>query len=178
MKSGNTNNHGSSRANISMVLLLLIVYFIFGFSPFNWKLWTPKVFDNGGVMLAQELRIQSPGIVNTPEAPEWLAKVKETTSLRVLLEIQSDHRKQYGPARIFTVSDDPYRRNLTVAQQGSDLVIRLWSPDTTLNGVPEHVVHNLFGIFGWHNIELTVEPMFLKMTFFDRKYWQGIIQTE
>jgi hypothetical protein len=58
---------------------------------------------------------------------------------------------QKGPARIISISKDPGLRNLTVGQQGSDLIVRLRTPMTGENGVnPELTAPGVFAADGWH----------------------------
>ncbi len=59
--------------------------------------------------------------------------------------IASATADQTGPARIVSISADPYHRNLTLAQEGADLVLRLRTPLTGENGMnPEWIVPNVF----------------------------------
>ncbi len=48
-------------------------------------------------------------------------------------------------------------------KKGSVLVVRLRSPVTDLNGLPNYVIGDVFTIPGWHEIELTIAPMSLKV---------------
>lgn len=150
-------------SGLPILLLFLVGYFSAGFTPFNWQLWSPKNFVNGAVGDSHELNFHSPGIAYTRHAPEWLVKVKETSLLRVTLEVKSDLKRQLGPARIFTNSLDPTLRNLTIGQHGSDLSVRLRNTATNLNGMPGYVVPGIFSTSGWHEVQLTIEPKSLKI---------------
>jgi VanZ family protein len=52
--------------------------------------------------------------------------------------------QQKGPARIVSYSFDPYFRNFTLGQEGSDLIFRLRTEETDLNGFPETTLKNVF----------------------------------
>ncbi|MCL5883931.1 MAG: VanZ family protein [Deltaproteobacteria bacterium] len=52
---------------------------------------------------------------------------------------------QGGPARILSYSFDPWLRNFTLGQEGSDLLLRLRTTKTNLDGSnPEFLVENIF----------------------------------
>ena len=52
---------------------------------------------------------------------------------------------QYGPARIVSISQNPYQRNFTLGQDARDLIVRLRTPFTGENGMrPELVVPDVF----------------------------------
>ncbi len=55
-------------------------------------------------------------------------------ALTVLAWFRTDDLTQTGPARIFTYSRDPWRRNFTLAQEKSRLVFRLRTPATGPDG--------------------------------------------
>jgi hypothetical protein len=59
--------------------------------------------------------------------------------------VQSAGADQSGPARIVSLSESTSERNLTLGQQGDDLVIRLRNPMTGLNGTwPELYARGIF----------------------------------
>lgn len=63
---------------------------------------------------------------------------------------------QTGPARIVSISQDSFHRNLTLAQEKSDLVFRLRTPLTGDNASePELIVPNVFKNTDFHQILIT-----------------------
>lgn len=76
---------------------------------------------------------------------EWLAtkavfsplaeRINATRQFTVALTVATFNLKQEGPARIVTVSEDPYHRNLTLGQGGSRLILRWRSFLTGKNGI-------------------------------------------
>ncbi len=81
----------------------------------------------------------------------------------MLLEIQSADREQNGPARIFTLSLDPYQRNLTVSQEGTDLSVRMRNRHTSLNGRPDYVIKEVFTDLDWHKIDIRITSTSLEI---------------
>jgi VanZ family protein len=77
--------------------------------------------------------------------------------LRVRLRVRPEAAPQTGPARILTLSRDNVLRNLTIGQEGHDLVVRLRRSDTTLNGTPPFPVAGVLD-GAWRDVEVTIEP--------------------
>lgn len=132
------------------------VYWTVGFYPFRWSL-PFKTYDNAAKLNAEGgWHFSEPGIVKTPAAPQWLAEVINRSSLQIILEVRPAHHSQFGPARILSISQDPYSRNLTIAQEGTDLVLRLRTPLTSLNGMPSYQIEDVFAHSGWQRIEVLI----------------------
>lgn len=79
----------------------------------------------------------------------WLATEKAVVPLTdrisasgqftVTLTVASFDLKQEGPARILTISKDPFHRNLTLGQEGKHLALRWRSPLTGENGTTPEI---------------------------------------
>jgi hypothetical protein len=84
--------------------------------------------------------------LETPTAVKVLSnKVRETSQLTMSAIVASANLAQEGPARIISISADPFHRNLTLGQEQVDLVIRLRTLLTGENGTkPELVVPDFF----------------------------------
>lgn len=63
-----------------------------------------------------------------------LAACKASNELSLVLHFQTDHLNQSGPARILSFSLDSDKRNFSLCQEGSRLVLRLRTTRTGLNG--------------------------------------------
>ena len=148
------------------VVLTIFMFLFLGYFPFHWEIPSNfrlsteekfvsyevkrlfnanKIFDNSNVEFSDsELTLSKPGIAYLPIQPNWMQEVKSDSYLIVGLSIQTSILQQFGPARIFTISRDLVHRNITVAQKGSDLVLRLRTIATDLNGTPDHVIKNVF----------------------------------
>jgi hypothetical protein len=70
--------------------------------------------------------------------------------------------EQSGPARILTFSLNPYERNLTVGQEGADLIMRLRTASTDKNGMiegkPVARVPRVFLTSDWIDLRIAIEP--------------------
>jgi VanZ family protein len=90
------------------------------------------------------LRFAAPGIAYLSKPPPWLPAVIEESSLNIRLKVRPLVRWQFGPARILTISRDPWERNLTIGQEGSNVIIRVRTPNTDRNGNPPYEIENVF----------------------------------
>jgi hypothetical protein len=62
------------------------------------------------------------------------------SGLTLVLWLDTGDQYQFGPARIFSYSMDPKLRNFTIGQSSDQLVIRLRTTETTLNGTNPHLI--------------------------------------
>lgn len=64
----------------------------------------------------------------------------------ITLEIwlTTKNNRQTGPARIISFSYNKYLRDLTLGQEGGNLILRLRTEKTDFNGMPELVVNDVF----------------------------------
>lgn len=137
-------------------MTLIVGCLIAGYYPFNWQVWSETHYENGAVIVDSELLFPNRGIARSEGVPWWVPHVKEGASLRVSLEVKTDSPKQYGPARIFTVSDNIARRNITVAQHGHDLEVRLRHTNSSLNGKPSRVIPDVFNQSQWRQLDVVI----------------------
>lgn len=148
---------GIRRVCLTLALLLAGVYFFVGFYPFKLAPPSSGQLENGAELkLGTGLQFRSPGIASTLAPPAWLQKVIATSDFNLSLEVRATDRKQYGPARIFTVSASPDLRNITVGQHGSSLSVRVRTQRTSLNGTPDYQIKNVFSEPGWRRIEIFI----------------------
>jgi VanZ family protein len=111
--------------------------------------------------------------VFAPERP-WLqtegpadglvTSMRASNAFTLRLICASDDPQQIGPARILSNSIDSGHRNFTIAQDGSDLVVRLRTPHTGLNGVrPEIRLPEVFDDRGRRDIVVTYDGSSLRV---------------
>jgi hypothetical protein len=147
----------------ALAVMLLAAFVILALEPFRFSL--PSRVANGAVVDAGgTVRLPAPGLVRTTAPPGWLAGAVEHNRLTVDLRVRTYSVDQYGPARIFTVSRDPLTRNLTVAQDGADLIIRLRTPASTLQGTPAHTIPGVFRSTDWRSVGVAISPGTLAVT--------------
>lgn len=143
---------------------VLLIYCFVGFYPFSWH--SPVTFHINSAQLihGERLNIAEQGIAYTYDAPGWLKTAIQSASLQVAVKIRTTNKLQSGPARIFTISKDPLERNLTLGQDGSDLVIRVRRPGSTANGMPAYKVGDVFSSVEWHRIVLLIRSDHLTLS--------------
>lgn len=151
----------SGPAGYVFVLVLLLLYLFHALAPFQWD--PPRQVINGAIRTQQEIRFDTPGILSSPGPAAWVGDAIRRHELKVSLRVLTYSIDQFGPARIFTVSLDPNLRNLTIAQEGSGLVLRLRTTSTTLDGKPQYVIPGIFTDSQWHDIELTIRDQQLSL---------------
>jgi hypothetical protein len=85
-------------------------------------------------------------------------RLRQTNAFTLRIRCATDDTNQEGPARIVSHSVSPFLRNFTLGQQGSDLVVRLRTPDTGVNGYPlEIYVPGMFADRDTHEILATYD---------------------
>ena len=97
-------------------------------------------------------------------ATKMIHKIKRKSQFTLAATVATADTSQSGPARIITISKDPYNRNLTLGQEGSDLIFRLRTPLTGKNGKsPELVAPNIFADRKTHNLVITYNGQSLSL---------------
>lgn len=129
--------------------------------PYDWE--PPRQIPNGAELLPDGgVRFESPGIARTGDPPAWLPAAIEDNRLKLSLSVRTASSQQGGPARVLTISGGPYHRDLTVAQSGDHLILRVRTPDTsgngTIDGRPLVRVANVFQTTKWVDIAISIEP--------------------
>jgi hypothetical protein len=144
-------------AHLCAAQLLVLVYFCIGFYPFELKNPSSGQLINGLTITPDHIwHFRSPGIAYTEGPPVWLPEAIATSSFELSLEVRTTSQEQRGPARIFTVSLNRSRRNLTVGQWGPNLSVRVRTPSTSLDGVPAYGIKNVFADQDWHKINIRI----------------------
>jgi hypothetical protein len=117
-------------------------YPVAAFRPFRFE-W-PLAWNRARRVDDASVAFEAPGILRSREPPAWVGAVRRGAPLEVLLDVTPASAGQRGPARILSLSEDPLRRNLTVAQDRDALVVRLRTTASTPNGTPEVRVPGVF----------------------------------
>jgi VanZ like family len=142
------------------LVLVLGAYAIASLEPFDWQV--PKQLPNHAERTRDGWRFAAPGIVLAEPPHEWLEPARAAETLALALVVRPHSAAQSGPARIVTMSWDTHMRNLTLAQENADLVLRLRTQDTDLNGLrdgePLARVRDVFGRARWVAIDLDIRP--------------------
>ena len=129
--------------------------------PFDWEV--PRQVPNRAERLPDGgWGFTEPGIVTAQSPHDWLEAARDAESLEISLSVRPLLTAQSGPARILTLSRDTHLRNLTLGQEDDDLVVRLRTRDTDLNGIgADGAVARVEDVFRggiWTRIDLRIEP--------------------
>jgi Concanavalin A-like lectin/glucanases superfamily/VanZ like family len=127
------------RAILALYLLAMLAFFLWPFE-FGFECRTCR---NEARLVADEGRVEFPGkgVVRSVAPPVGLyERLTEGDGLTVEAWLTSAGLDQTGPARIVSYSLDPEHRNFTLGQEGGDLVFRLRTTATDLNGTASEVV--------------------------------------
>ena len=82
----------------------------------------------------------SGGLIRSAEPAQALRdRIVASGSFTVEVRLTPSRTRQIGPARIVGMSDGPFRRNFTLAQEGRDLIFRLRTSETDRNGLTSEV---------------------------------------
>ncbi len=91
-------------------------------------------------------------------------RLKTTSQFTIGVVVQTAVISQTGPARIISISANPSERNFMLGQEGDDLVIRLRTPATGLNGSdPKFLLPNLFADTRPHHIIVTYDGQLVQI---------------
>jgi hypothetical protein len=105
-----------------------------------WRGMGPKIEKKEGVRVGADQWLE---LANSTS--ELTRRLVATSQFTLGITFATADTVQEQTARIVSVSADPDRRNFTLGQLGSDLVVRLRTPFTGENGVdPQLIVPNFF----------------------------------
>ena len=136
-------------------------------------------------LLNEESNQEQPNSVENEEAVSpyiWLQskasavvnkKLRQSSQLTLNTTLAAADTNQSGPARIISISQDPFHRNLTLGQWDSHLSLRLRTPLTGQNGTrPELVIPNVFADTKPHYLVVTYNGRLLSVYIdnFQQKY--------
>lgn len=128
---------------------------VLSFHPF--ELDPPGQRDNAIVRRADgSLEFAEPGYARTSGPPSFLGDALRSSQLDVDLEVRAAEAEQSGPARILTISRDYWRSNLTIGQEGTELVVRLRRPESTSWGDPAFEVPGVFAERRWRHVSVSI----------------------
>jgi len=104
--------------------------------------------------------------LDSPAGPfdQQTEALKKSGKFTLSVAVQTGDTSQTGPGRIVSLSVDPLHRNFTLGQEGPDLVFRLRTPFTGLNGSdPALIVPGVFSEVEKRHIVVTYDGAVLKV---------------
>ncbi|MGH6899785.1 MAG: VanZ family protein [Geminicoccaceae bacterium] len=136
------------------------LYAFLSLEPFDWQV--PRQQANHAERLPEGWRFPAAGIVIAEPPHPWLEAAQHAETIGVTLLVRPLATAQSGPARILTMSRDAHLRNLTIGQEDDDLVVRLRTEETDLNGLragePVARLQNVFRSGSWVSVDLQIRP--------------------
>ena len=152
----------SGRLGLVLVTLVLGAYLFLALAPFRWV--PPRRAINAATVGPGGLTFAAPGLARTRDAPGWLEQASALGTVQLDLRLRTHGPAVRNAARIFTVSRDYHFRNLSLDQEGTDLVLRLRRPGSTPNGKPAYRVAGALGDTSWHEVQVAIVPGSLRIT--------------
>ena len=140
------------RAALWVTLLLYAAVLLYPF-----KLQPPRWLKNGAEYGAGALVFANRGIARTDRPPDWLPEAIAQHRLAVTIELRTLRKRQFGPARIITLSEDPQLRNFDMGQQGAHLSIRIRTENSD-NGMPPFLIRDVFATEDWRTVQMEIGP--------------------
>ena len=151
------SEHSYNSTAIMIAVIVSISYFLAAFYPFSPAL--PKFAENGAIVQDDgSLLFNAHGIALANSTQDDSAGAVAGNVFSVLTSVRSSSIDQEGPARIVSMSLNPNLRNFTIAQEKSDLAVRIRRAGSNLNGLPEIIIPAVFLNDGWHDIETRIRP--------------------
>jgi hypothetical protein len=142
--------------------LVFVAYGALALAPFSWA--PPRRVVNAATADRDSITFPAAGLAYSREALPWLERAAMRGTFRLEVRFRPYSLQQHGPARIFTVSRDLHLANVTLGQQGADLVLRLRRPGSTLNGKPGYIMAGVVRDGRWHEVDITIAPGSLRVT--------------
>ncbi|MBI5849546.1 MAG: VanZ family protein [Planctomycetes bacterium] len=130
---GDARHDHQARTARRLVVLALPCYLWAALYPFEPEL--PRRQPNGARLASGGVVFEEPGFLTASGAP-WVAAVRAAQRLTVELQVRPARATQYGPARILELGTDHERANLTIGQDGADLIVRLRRIGSDDSGTP------------------------------------------
>ena len=85
-------------------------------------------------------------------------KIQQTNQFTISAIVATQKIQQPDYPRIISISKNPYYRNITIAQNREDLILRFRTPVTGVNGnEPELLIPNIFNDLDFHHLIITFD---------------------
>ncbi len=123
------------------LLLIIYVLILTGFVlwPFDFYVYVKN--DARWIGSPKGIEFLETGqAVSNSSTQEFFERMVKGSGLALELWIETEDLKQSGPARILSYSLNPGARNFTIGQSSDQLVIRLRTTETNLNGTNPHLI--------------------------------------
>ena len=128
-------------AGIYWLLLIIYACILAGFLlwPFDFDLYLKN--DARWIKNARGIEFLGTGqAVSNSSTQEFFDHMVRGSGLTLELWLETEDQNQFGPARILSYSIDSGSRNFTIGQSLDQLVVRLRTTETSLNGTNPHLI--------------------------------------
>jgi len=106
---------------------------------------------DGALDITGDITVRSDG-----EVGATCRAVQSSRAFTLELAAESANPTQHGPARILSISKNPYERNVTIGQEYAEFIVRIATPRTGTNGLLIPIRTHGHAVDGrWHHIALT-----------------------
>jgi VanZ family protein len=139
-------------------LVALLTYWYFGFHPFHFQLPIEIKKNTASFHQSDGIQFNGLGIGYSLGSPKWLKSAIAESKFDIKLEFQTAKLDQKGPARILTISKDLHHRNLTIGQDGADLILRIRTLLSNQNGYPPYRIKDVFIDKKWQRLHISITP--------------------
>ena len=120
---------------------------------FPYQLAAPSLVENHAQFLADgSLSFARGGMAISLAPHSWLKPDRGVSPTKFYVEAFSLSSEQTGPARIVSFSVDPFKSNITIGQENSDLIVRIRRSESNLIGMPAFVITDVFGVSTWRKL--------------------------
>lgn len=112
-----------------------------------------------------DVYVNSSHWLTTPVAPTLMNEnIRQTGQFTICTTVAANELKQTGPARIISLSSDPFHRNFTLGQQEEDLIFRLRTPLMGENGNNfELLIPGIFSDTNYHHLVISYDNSIVKI---------------
>jgi VanZ family protein len=115
--------------------------------------------DAAGVFLSSKRWLET-----TTPPTFMIDSIRKTSQFTLSMKVAAAEIWQHGPARILSLSENPYVRNLTIGQDKADLIFRIRTRLTGHNGSsPELIVPNVFTDTSSHRILVVYDGRYFRV---------------
>ena len=128
-------------AGIYWLLLIIYISILIGFLlwPFDFDRYL--INDARWIKNSRGIEFLGTGqAVSNSSSQKFFNHMVRGSGLTLELWLETEDQNQFGPARILSYSIDPGSRNFTIGQSSDQLVIRLRTTETSLNGTNPHLM--------------------------------------
>lgn len=115
--------------------------------------------ENIGVFLSPDRWLET-----KDPATFMIDAIRKTSQFTLSATVAAAEKWQTGPARIISLSGNPYVRNFTLGQERSDLIVRLRTRFSGENGAnPELIIPNVFADTEVHHIVVVYDGRYFRL---------------